>query len=165
MAWVTSTFTKMNTSALDRTGATVSNQRPRPKSAVRSLAMCGIVSLLAILYGSLVGFFAGLYHSVSFPVGLAAILVLISLALASLRTFSPKRYPIVLASVGIVGALMTLAGVDGNGSVLILADTAGLVLLGGTTLLVVGAIAWPRFPPRTTRYAREVERSERTHQT
>jgi hypothetical protein len=59
---------------------------------------------------------------------------------------------------------MMLAGVDGNGSVLILADTAGLVLLGGTTLLVVGAIAWPRFSPRTTRYDKEVERPERTHQ-
>jgi hypothetical protein len=66
--------------------------------------------------------------------------------------------------VGVVGALMMLAGVDGNGSVLILADTAGLVLLGGTTLLVVGAIAWPRFAPRTTRYDMGEDSSERTLQ-
>ena len=114
--------------------------------------------------GVVVGTFASLYHGVVFPWGLAAALVLVTLAVAGVRTMFVERYPIVWASVGIVGALMMLAGVDGNGSVLILADTAGLVLLGGTTLLVVGAIAWPRFPPRTTRYDSEVERSERTHQ-
>ena len=89
---------------------------------------------------------------------------MVALAVAGVRTLFVERYPIFWASVGIVGALMMLAGVDGNGSVLIIADTAGLVLLGGTTLLVVGAIAWPRFPPRTNRYDRAVERSERTHQ-
>lgn len=124
--------------------------------ALRSLGACAL--------GVVVGAFASLYHGVLFPWGLAAALVLVTLAVAGVRTLFVERYPIVWASVGIVGALMMLAGVDGNGSVLILADTAGLVLLGGTTLLVVGAIAWPRFPPRTTRYDREVERSERTHQ-
>ena len=121
-------------------------------------------SLGALSLGVVVGTFASLYHGVVFPWGLAAALILVTLAATGLRTLFVERYPIVWASVGIVGALMMLAGVDGNGSVLILADTAGLVLLGGTTLLVVGAIAWPRFPPRTTGYDREVERSERTHQ-
>ena len=121
-------------------------------------------SLGALGLGVVVGTFASLYHGVLFPWGLAAALVLVTLAVAGVRKLFVERYPIVWASVGIVGALMMLAGVDGNGSVLILADTAGLLLLGGTTLLVVGAIAWPRFPPRTTRYDREVERSERTHQ-
>ena len=110
------------------------------------------------------GTFASLYHGVLFPWGLTVALVLVALAVAGVRTLFVERYPIVWVCVGIVGALMMLAGVDGNGSVLIIADTAGLVLLGGTTLLVVGAIAWPRFPPRTTRYDRAVERSERTHQ-
>ena len=110
------------------------------------------------------GTFASLYHGVLFPWGLAAAIVLVTLAVAGVRTLFVERYAIVWTSVGIVGALMLLAGVDGNASVLILADTQGLVLLGGTTLLVVGAIAWPRFPPRTTRYDREVESSERTHQ-
>jgi hypothetical protein len=114
--------------------------------------------------GGIVGAFASLYHGVLFPWGLTVALVLVALAVVGVRTLFVERYPIVWASVGIVGALMMLAGVDGNGSVLIIADTAGLVLLGGTTLLVVGAIAWPRFPPRTTRYDREVESSERTHQ-
>ena len=118
----------------------------------------------ALSLGVVVGTFSSLYHGVLFPWGLAAALVLVTLAVAGVRTLFVERYPIVWASVGIVGALMMLAGVYGNGSVLIIADTAGLVLLGGTTLLVVGAIAWPRFPPRTNRYDRAVERSERTHQ-
>ena len=129
---------------------------PLIKRALRSAANLAL--------GVAVGTFASLYHGVLFPWGLAAALVLVTFAVAGVRTLFMERYPIVWASVGIVGALMMLAGVDGNTSVLILADTAGLVLLGGTTLLVVGAIAWPRFPPRTTRYDREVERSERTHQ-
>ena len=121
-------------------------------------------SLTTLVLGITVGTFASLYHGVLFPWGLTVALVLVTLAVAGVRTLFAERYPIVWASVGIVGSLMMLAGVDGNGSVLIIADTAGLVLLGGTTLLVVGAIAWPRFPPRTTRYDRAVERSERTHQ-
>jgi hypothetical protein len=121
-------------------------------------------SLTALVLGITVGTFASLYHGVLFPWGLTVALVLVTLAVAGVRTLFVERYPIVWASVGIVGALMMLAGVDGNGSVLIIADTAGLVLLGGTTLLVVGAIAWPRFPPRTNRYDKAVERSERTHQ-
>ena len=121
-------------------------------------------SLTTLVLGNTVGTFASLYHGVLFPWGLTVALVLVALAVAGVRTLFVERYPIVWASVGIVGALMMLAGVDGNGSVLIIADTAGLILLGGTTLLVVGAIAWPRFPPRTNRYDRAVERSERTHQ-
>jgi hypothetical protein len=121
-------------------------------------------SLTTLVLGVTVGTFASIYHGVLFPWGLTVALVLVTLAVAGVRTLFVERYPIVWASVGIVGSLMMLAGVDGNGSVLIIADTAGLVFLGGTTLLVVGAIAWPRFPPRTTRYDRAVERSERTHQ-
>ena len=121
-------------------------------------------SLTTLILGMTVGTFASLYHGVLFPWGLTVALVLVALAVAGVRTLFVERYPVVWASVGIVGALMLLAGVDGNGSVLIIADTAGLFLLGGTTLLVVGTIAWPRFPPRTTRYDRAVERSERTHQ-
>ena len=121
-------------------------------------------SLTTLVLGITIGTFASLYHGVLFPWGLTVALVLVALAVAGVRTLFVERYPIVWASVGIVGSLMMLAGVDGNGSVLIIADTAGLVLLGGTTLLVVGAIAWPRFPPRTNRYDRAVERSERIHQ-
>ena len=121
-------------------------------------------SLTTLVLGITVGTFASLYHGVLFPWGLTVALVLVALAVAGVRTLFVERYPIVWASVGIVGSLMMLAGVDGNGSVLIIADTAGLVLLGGTTLLVVGAIAWPRFPPRTNRYDRAADRSERTHQ-
>jgi hypothetical protein len=123
-----------------------------------------IRSAATLALGVVVGTFASLYHGVLFPWGLVAALGLVTLAVAGVRTLFVERYAIVWTSVGIVGALMLLAGVDGNASVLILADTQGLVLLGGTTLLVVGAIAWPRFPPRTTRYDRAVESAERTHQ-
>ena len=123
-----------------------------------------IRSAATLALGVVVGTFASLYHGVLFPWGLAAALALVGLAVAGVRTLFVERYAIVWTSVGILGALMLLAGVDGNASVLILADTQGLVLLGGTTLLVAGAIAWPRFPPRTTRYDRAVESSERTHQ-
>jgi hypothetical protein len=123
-----------------------------------------IRSAATLALGVVVGTFASLYHGVLFPGGLAAALALVGLAVAGVRTLFVERYAIVWTSVGIGSALMLLAGVDGNASVLILADTQGLVFLGGTTLLLVGAIAWPRFPPRTTRYDKEVERSERTHQ-
>jgi N-acetyl-1-D-myo-inositol-2-amino-2-deoxy-alpha-D-glucopyranoside deacetylase len=123
-----------------------------------------IWSAATLALGVVVGTFASLYHGVLFPWGLAAALALVGLAVAGVRTLLVERYAIVWTSVGTLGALMLLAGVDGNASVLILADTQGLVLLGGTTLLVVGAIAWPRFPPRTTRYDGSVESAERTHQ-
>ena len=112
--------------------------------------------------GALVGTFASLYHAALFPWGLAAALLLVGFAVVGVRALYVERYPIVWASVGLLGALLLLAGVDGNGSVLIMADTAGLILLGGSTLLVVAAIAWPRFEPRTNRYDRGVVSSERT---
>ena len=104
-----------------------------------------------LLLGLIVGTAASLYHSVLFPWGLIVTLLIIALTVVGVRTLFTERYPIVWTSVGLVGALMLLAGVDGNGSVLVIADTAGLVLLAGTALLVVGAIAWPRLPPRATR--------------
>ena len=104
-----------------------------------------------LLLGAIVGTAASLYHSVLFPWGLIVTLLIIALTVAGVRTLFTERYPIVWTSVGLVGSLMLLAGVDGNGSVLIIADTAGLVLLAGTALLVVGAIAWPRFSSRATR--------------
>ena len=105
----------------------------------------------ALFLGAIVGTAASLYHSILFPWGLIVALLIIALAVAGVRTLFGERSPIIWTSVGLVGALMILAGVDGNGSVLIIADTAGLVLLAGAALLVVGAIAWPRFPSRATR--------------
>lgn len=121
-------------------------------------------SLGFLILGIVVGTFASLYHGVLFPWGLVAALLLVALAVTGVRTLFVERYPIVWASVGVVGALVMLAGVDGNGSVLIVADTVGWVLLGGTTFLVVGAIAWPRFSPRPTRYDIAEDSSERTLQ-
>ena len=117
---------------------------------VSPLIMRIVRSAGALLLGAIVGSAASLYHSILFPWGLIVTLLIIALTVVGVRTLFTERYPIVWTSVGLVGSLMLLAGVDGNGSVLIIADTAGLVLLAGTALLVVGAIAWPRLSPRAT---------------
>ena len=107
-------------------------------------------SLFSLVLGIIVGTTTSLYHSVLFPWGLVVSLILIGLAITGMRILFWERYPSGWTSVGIIGSLIMLAGVDGNGSVLIIADVAGLVLLGGATILVVGGFAWPRFPPRVT---------------
>ena len=105
----------------------------------------------ALVLGTIIGTAASLYHSILLPWGLVVVLTIIALTVVGVRTLFAERYPIVWTSVGLVGALTLLAGVDGNGSVLIIADTPGLVLLAGAALFVVGALAWPRFPRRANR--------------
>ena len=121
-------------------------------------------SLFSLFLGIIVGTTISLYHSVLFPWGLVVSLILMGLAIAGLRILFWERYPSGWTSVGIIGSLIMLAGVDGNGSVLIIADVAGLVLLGGATILVVGGLAWPRFAPRVTHYDDKQDSSERARQ-
>ena len=121
-------------------------------------------SLFSLVLGIIVGTTTSLYHSVLFPWGLVVSLTLLGLAIAGMRILFWKRYPSGWTSVGIIGSLIMLAGVDGNGSVLIIADVAGLVLLGGATILVVGGLAWPRFAPRVTHYDEKHASSERARQ-
>ena len=121
-------------------------------------------SLFSLVLGIIVGTSTSLYHSVLFPWGLVVSLILIGLAIAGMRILFWERYPSGWTSVGIIGSLIMLAGVDGNGSVLIIADVAGLVLLGGATILVVGCLAWPRFAPRVTHYDDKQDSSERARQ-
>ncbi len=123
-----------------------------------------IRSLGSLVVGAIVGMTASLYHGIFYPLGLVVTLGIITLCMAGMRTLFVERYPTLWASVGLVSALVLLAGVDGNGSVLIMADTAGLVLLGGATLIVAIAIAWPRFAPRARGYDRNHDRSERIPQ-
>ena len=118
-------------------------------------------SLFSLVLGIIVGTSTSLYHSVLFPWGLVVSLILIGLAIAGMRILFWERYPSGWTSVGIIGSLIMLAGVDGNGSVLIIADVAGLVLLGGATILVVGGLAWPRFAPRVTHYDEKQDSFER----
>lgn len=118
-------------------------------------------SLFSLVLGIIVGTTTSLYHSVLFPWGLVVSLILIGLAIVGMRILFWERYPSGWTSVGIIGSLITLAGLDGNGSVLIIADVAGLVLLGGATILVVGGLAWPRFAPRVTHYDEKHDSSER----
>lgn len=121
-------------------------------------------SLFSLVLGIIVGTTSSLYHSVLFPWGLVVSLILIGLAIAGIRILFWARYPSGWTSVGIIGSLIMLAGVDGNGSVLIIADVAGLVLLGGATILVLGGLAWPRFAPRVNHYDEEHASSERARQ-
>lgn len=118
----------------------------------------------SLIVGVIVGVTASLYHGIVYPWGLAVTLGIIALCMAGMRTLFVHRYPTLWASVGLVSALVLLAGVDGNGSVLIMADMAGLVLLAGATLIVVIAIAWPRFAPRARGYDRSLDSSERIPQ-
>ena len=121
-------------------------------------------SLFSLVLGIIVGTTTSLYHSVLFPWGLVVSLILIGLAIAGMRILFWERYPSGWTSVGIIGSLIMLAGVDGNGSVLIIADAAGLVLLGGATIFVVGGLAWPRFAPRGNHYDEKHDSSERARQ-
>ena len=121
-------------------------------------------SLFSLVLGIIVGTTTSLYHSVLFPWGLVVSLILIGLAIAGMRILFWERYPSGWTSVGIIVSLIMLAGVDGNGSVLIIADVAGLVLLGGATILVVGGLAWPRFAPRVTHYDEKQDSFERARQ-
>ena len=121
-------------------------------------------SLFSLVLGIIVGTTSSLYHSVLFPWGLVVSLILMGLAIAGMRILFWERYPSGWTSVGIIGSLIILAGVDGSGSVLIIADVAGLVLLSGATILVVGGLAWPRFAPRETHYDEKHASSERARQ-
>ncbi len=121
-------------------------------------------SLFSLVLGIVVGTTTSLYHSVLFPWGLVVSLILVGLAIAGMRILFWERYPSGWTSVGIIGSLIMLAGLDGNGSVLIIADAAGLVLLGGATILVVGGLAWPRFATRVTHYDEKQDSSERARQ-
>lgn len=117
-----------------------------------------------VFFSSLVVFFAVLHHAWVFPAGsIGSSLLITVLALTVRRLFYHRSYLALVVAVAILG-LMFAAGVGGAGSFLIVANSSGFLFLVLTTAGLVIAIAWPRFPPRTTRYDRAVERSERTHQ-
>ena len=115
-------------------------------------------------FSSLVVFFAVLHHGWVFPAGSIGSSLLITVLALTVRTlFYHRSYLALVVAVVILG-LMFAAGVGGVGSFFIVANSSGFLFLVLTTVGLVIAIAWPRFPPRTNRYDREVERSERTHQ-
>ena len=103
-----------------------------------------LISLASVVAGAVVGVVASIYHSAWFPWGLVIIMVALGAGLMGLRVFFRPRYPAAVASLGLIAAVVVLAGQDGQGSVLIAGNSAGLSLLVGVSFFVVIANAWPR---------------------
>ena len=103
-----------------------------------------MTSVSSVIAGAAVGIVASIYHAAWFPWGLVIIMVALGAGLMGLRVFFLARYPAALASLGLIAAIVVLAGQDGQGSVLIAGNTAGLSLLVGVSFFVVIANAWPR---------------------
>jgi hypothetical protein len=120
-------------------------------------------SIAALLSGLVVGAITTTYHSAWFPGGVIVSILVVMALVAGLRVISPTRVPATWAAVGVVVVMTALAGFDGQGSVLIASNTAGLVFLGSITLVTLVILAWPRLAPRATRYDEVSSDSERSH--
>ena len=112
--------------------------------STRAVARVSLTSLASVVAGAVVGVVASIYHSAWFPWGLVIIMVALGAGLIGLRVFFRPRYPAAVASLGLIAAVVVLAGQDGQGSVLIAGNSAGLSLLVGVSFFVVIANAWPR---------------------
>jgi hypothetical protein len=118
---------------------------------------------VASLFGGLVvGAITTTHHSAWFPGGLIVSILVVMAFLTGLRVVSPTRVLATWAAVGVVVSMTALAGLDGQGSVLIASNTAGLVFLGSITLVTLVILAWPRLTPRATGYDGVSSDSERT---
>lgn len=116
----------------------------------------------AVFGGMFVGAVATLYHGAWFPWGLVAAVLVVTLYVAALRVVAPTRGLAIAGALGFVGVITVLAGVDSQGSVLVTADTAGLVFLASVTFVTVIALAWPKLSPRATSYDEGTGLVERT---
>ena len=112
--------------------------------STRAVVRVSLTSLASVVAGAVVGVVASIYHSAWFPWGLVIIMVALVAGLIGLRVFFRPRYPAVVASLGLIAAVVVLAGQDGQGSVLIAGNSAGLSLLVGVSFFVFIANAWPR---------------------
>jgi N-acetyl-1-D-myo-inositol-2-amino-2-deoxy-alpha-D-glucopyranoside deacetylase len=125
---------------------------------VRFLVLVGV----SLLVGAFVGLVGAVYHSAFFPLGLSLSIVLVATFLAGLRALWRTRLLAVAGALGIVGVVVVAAGADLTGSVLIMADPAGLSFVIAVTFVTVVALAWPRFSARPTSYDRDAGIPERT---
>ena len=107
------------------------------------------------------GALATVYHSVWFPVGLVLGATLVAGMLGALRLMEPGRLVAGVAGAGIVTAVITMAGNDGQGSVLVMPNLPGFVFLGTITLVVMVVLAWPRLSSSKTGYDEVASVSER----
>lgn len=120
-----------------------------------------LVFLATLLGGFLVGVVASVYHGAWFPLGLIAALVITTLFMAATRVLFSNRGPAIGAAMGLVTAIVVLAGVGQGGSVLIVADTAGWTFLAVVTVATMIVLAWPSISPSPTSYDKGVVSSER----
>lgn len=120
-----------------------------------------IAPAASLLSGVAVGSITTTYHSAWFPAGLIVSLLVVATLIVGLRVLTPTRVLATWAAAGVVLAMSALAGLDGQGSVLIANNTAGLVFLGSTTLVILVILAWPRMTPRPTGYDGVSSDSER----
>ena len=116
----------------------------------------------SLLLGASVGLVGTVYHSAVFPLGLSLSIVLVATFLAGLRALWRTRLLALAGAIGIVGVVVIASGTDLTGSVLIMADPAGLSFVIAVTFVTMVALAWPKFSARPTSYDREAGIPERT---
>ena len=116
----------------------------------------------SLLLGAALGLVGTIYHSAVFPLGLSLSIVLVATFLAGLRALWPTRLLALAGTIGIVGLVVLASGADTGGSVLIMADAAGLSFVIAVTFVVAVALAWPKFSARPTSYDRDAGIPERT---
>ena len=126
------------------------------------LARFLILGGVTLVVGAFVGVVGTIYHSALFPLGLSLSIVLVATFLAGLRALGGGRLLALVAAVGAVGVVVVAAGAELTGSVLIMADPAGLSFVIAVTFVTVVALAWPKFSARPTSYDRESGFPERT---
>jgi N-acetyl-1-D-myo-inositol-2-amino-2-deoxy-alpha-D-glucopyranoside deacetylase len=125
---------------------------------VRFLILVGV----SLLLGAFVGLVGAVYHSALFPLGLSLSIVLVATFLSGLRALWQTRLLALAGALGVVGVVVAAAGADLTGSVLIMADRAGLSFVIAVTFVTTVALAWPKFSARPTSYDREAGIPERT---
>lgn len=116
----------------------------------------------SLLLGASVGLVGTVYHSALFPLGLSLSIALVATFLAGLRALWRTRLLAMAGAIGIVGVVVIASGTDLTGSVLIMADPAGLAFVIAVTFVVAVALAWPKYSARPTSYDREAGIPERT---
>ena len=109
-----------------------------------------VVFLFALAGGFVVGVVASVYHAAWFPWGWIAALGITTLFTVGLRVLIPRRGPTIGAALGLVLAIVLLAGRGQGGSVLIVANTAGFTFLAVVTLVTMIVLAWPSLTPRVS---------------
>ncbi len=124
----------------------------------RFLILVGV----SLLSGAFVGLVGTVYHSALFPLGLALSIVSVATFLSGLRVLWQTRLLALAGALGVLGVVVAAAGADLTGSVLIMADWAGLSFVIAVTFVTTVALAWPKFSSRPTSYDRQAGIQERT---